>query len=144
MANALYDKGREGFLDGNIDWDTHTIQAILVRTSGAGAGPYYTLNLATHDNLDDIPNNSDCRPVSAVTISSKTVTGGVADGSDTTFPTVAAGDAIQLVVVFKDTGVESTSRLIAAFDTMTGLPITPNGDNVVVTWSSDANRIFKL
>ena len=144
MANALYDKGREAFLDGNADWDTHTIQAILVRTSGGGGGPYYSLDIANDDNLNDIPNNADCRPASAVTISAKTVTDGVADGSNTTFPTVAAGDAVQLVVIFRDTGVESTSRLIAAFDTMAGLPITPNGDNVVVTWSSDANRIFKL
>src|SRR5690348_14993943 len=30
MANSLYDKGREGFLDGSIDWDTDTIKAALV------------------------------------------------------------------------------------------------------------------
>jgi len=144
MANALYDKGREGFLDGSIDWDTDTIKAILIRTSGGGAGPYYTLDLANDNDLADIPSNGDCRPVSGVTISSKTVTAGVADGSDTTFPTVASGDPAQLVVVYADSGVEATSRLIAAFDTMTGLPITPNGGNIKVTWSSDSNRIFKL
>ena len=31
MANALYDPGREGFLDGSIDWDTATIKVAMVR-----------------------------------------------------------------------------------------------------------------
>lgn len=30
MPNALFEKGREGFLDGSIDWDTHTIKAALL------------------------------------------------------------------------------------------------------------------
>lgn len=30
MANALFDPGREGFLAGEIDWDTATIKAALV------------------------------------------------------------------------------------------------------------------
>jgi len=30
MVNALTEKGREGFLDGTIDWDTNTIKAALV------------------------------------------------------------------------------------------------------------------
>ena len=29
-TNALYEKGREGFLDGSIDWDTHDISVVLV------------------------------------------------------------------------------------------------------------------
>jgi hypothetical protein len=29
MANALYDPGREGFLDGSIDWDTDDIRVML-------------------------------------------------------------------------------------------------------------------
>ena len=49
MANALYDKGRQGFLEGSIDWDTDDIRIILVDLAD------YTVNLATHDNLDDIP-----------------------------------------------------------------------------------------
>jgi len=47
MASILYDKGREGFLDGSIDWDTDDVRAILV---DAGA---YTVS-AAHDFLDDI------------------------------------------------------------------------------------------
>ena len=79
MADALYDKGRNGFLTGLIDWDTDDIRALLVRTSGGGGGPYYTLDLAADDFLDDIPNNADCRPASAVALTSEAGVDGVAD-----------------------------------------------------------------
>jgi hypothetical protein len=144
MANGLYDKGREGFLDGSIDWDTDTIRALLVRTSGGGAGPYYTPDLANHDFVDDIPNNADCRPTTPEVLTTPTVTAGVADADNSVFATVAAGDAIQGIAIYKWTGVEGTSRLIAWIDTGTGLPVTPNGANITIAWDSGANRIFKL
>ena len=100
---------------------------------------------ATHDFIDDVPNNTDCRVGSSVTIASgKTVTDGVADGVDITFSSVAAGDAIQALVIFKDTGAEATSPLIAYIDTGTGLPVTPNGGDITIQWDGGANKIFKL
>ncbi|HXG46041.1 MAG TPA: hypothetical protein VNO52_00320 [Methylomirabilota bacterium] len=135
MANALYDKGREGFLDGSIDWDTHTIKAVLLD------GADYTPNLATHDNLDDVP--AAARVGTPQTLANKTVTNGVADADDITFPNVT-GDPCEYILLYKDTGVEATSRLIALFDTATGLPVTPNGGNITVSWDNGANKIFKL
>jgi len=35
MTNALFEKGREGFLDGSIDWDTGTFSAALLDLSTA-------------------------------------------------------------------------------------------------------------
>src|SRR3954447_26144874 len=135
MANALYDKGRQGFLDGSIDWDTDTIKCALIDAAD------YTVNLATHDNLDDV--SSGARVRTPQTLGSKTVTDGVADAADIAFPTVT-GDRREALIVYKDTGVESTSRLIAYIDTATGLPVTPNGGNINVAWDSGTNRIFKL
>lgn len=135
MANALYDKGREGFLDGSIDWDTDNIKAVLVDTAD------YTVNLSTHDNLDDIP--SGARVATSGNLASKTVTAGVADAADITFSAVT-GDPCEAIVLYKDTGVESTSRLIAYIDTATGMPVTPNGGDITVQWDNGANKIFKL
>lgn len=135
MANALYNKGREGFLDGNIDWDTNTIKAILVDTGA------YTVNLSTHDNLDDVP--AGARIATSAALSSKTVTDGVADAADVTF-TAVSGATVEAIILYKDTGVESTSRLISYHDTGTGLPVTPNGGDITVQWDSGANKIFKL
>lgn len=135
MANALYDKGREGFLDGSIDWDTDTIKCVLVDAAD------YTVNLSTHDFLDDVPVGA--RVGTPQTLGSKTVTAGVADAADVTFTSVT-GDPSEAIIIWKDTGVESTSRLIAYIDTATGLPVTPNGGNITITWDNGANKIFKL
>ncbi len=143
MANLLYDTGRNGFLTGLIDWDADDIRMLLVRTSGGGAGPYYTF-AAADDFLDDIPNNTDCRVGAAVALTSESGLAGVADAADGTFPTVAAGDAIQNIVLYKHTGTDSTSNLIARLDTGTGLPVTPNAADIDVVWDSGANKIFKL
>lgn len=136
MANALYDAGREGFLGGDIDWDADTIQAILVDTGA------YTVNLSTHDFLDDIP--AGARIGSAVTLGSKTKAAGVADAADISFTGLSSAPTIEAVVLYKSTGVESTSRLIAYIDTATGLPVAAGATQVDVAWDNGANRIFKL
>lgn len=135
MANALFDKGREGFLDGSIDWDTNTIKLIL--GDAADDDP----SVSTDDNLDDIA--SAARVATSGALSGKTVTNGVADADDVTLSTVS-GDPCEWVVFFKDTGTESTSRLIAKVDTATGLPITPNGGDIILQFDNGANKIFKL
>ena len=135
MANALYDKGRQGFLEGSIDWDTDTIKAVLIDAAD------YTVNLATHQYLSDIP--SAARVATSAALSGKTVTNGVADANDFTF-TAVSGDPSEALVIYKDTGTEGTSRLIAYIDTATGLPVTPNGGDINVAWDNGANKIFKL
>ena len=135
MSNALYDKGREGFAGGAIDWDTDNIKLVLIDTAD------YTVNLATHDNLDDIP--AAARVATSGNLASKTVAAGVADAADLTLSAVT-GDPSEALAIYKDTGTESTSRLIAYIDTATNLPITPNGGDINVVFDSGANKIFKL
>lgn len=38
MADSLFEKGREGFLDGTLDWDTNTFKDILMDTGTADVG----------------------------------------------------------------------------------------------------------
>lgn len=135
MANALYDKGREGFLDGSIDWDTDDIRCVLCRST-------YTFS-AAHDFLDDITTGNENGRSAA--LGTKTVTSGVADAADTTLTATAAA-ASNAIVIFKHTGVDATARLIAYIDTPSaGLPFTPSVSQVVnITWDNGANKIFKL
>ena len=137
MANVLYDKGREGFLDGSIDWDTDDIRVVLVD------GADYTFS-AAHDFLDDVP--SGARVAVSGSLTGNTVTSGVADASDVTFTSVT-GDPCEMLVIYKHTGTDSTSRLIAKIDTVQGggsLSVTPNGGDITVQWDNGSNRIFKL
>jgi hypothetical protein len=135
MSNALYDLGRQAFLDADIDWSADTIKLVLVDAAD------YTISLSTHDNLDDIP--SVARVATSAALSSKTSTNGVADAADVTLSSVT-GDPSELIILYKDTGTESTSKLICAIDTATGLPVTPGGGNITITWDNGANKIFKL
>ena len=135
MANALYDKARERFLLGQFNWATDTIKAVLVDTGA------YTVSLTNHEFLSDISGSA--RIATSGAFTGKATTGGAADANDVTFSSVA-GASIESIVLYMDTGVEATSPLIAYIDTATGLPITPNGGDIIVTWDNGTNRIFKL
>lgn len=135
MANTLFDKARQRFLEAQINWLTDTIKVLLVSTSA------YTVNASTHEFLSDISGSA--RIAGPVTLTGKSTAGGAADGADVTF-TAVTGGTIGSIVIYSDTGTEATSPLIAYLDTATGLPITPNGGDIIVTWDNGANRIFKV
>ncbi len=134
MANALYDTGRNAFLRGDLSWNSHTFKVVLLSSS-------YTVNLTSHQYLTNIPGGARIATSSALTTSLPGA--GVADASDITFTSVTGSQVTQFVV-YRDTGTEATSQLVAYFDTATNLPITPNGGDISITWSNDTNRIFKL
>lgn len=131
MASALYDKGREGFLAGDIDWDANNIKCVLVDTGT------YTVNLATHQFHSDLSGIV----ATSGNLTAKTVTDGTADAGDVTFSAVS-GATVEAIVVYQDSGVSATSRLIAYIDSGTGLPVTPNGGDITVQWN--ASGIFTL
>lgn len=135
MANALYTKYREKALQGQINWLADNIKVVLVDSAD------YTVNTATHEFLSDVP--SAARVATSANLTGKTATGGVADAADVTFPSVT-GDVSEALVIFKDTGTDTTSPLIAYIDTATGLAVTPNGGDITVIWPNDSGRIFAL
>lgn len=142
MANALYDAGREGFLDGTIDWDTAVIKCDLVDTAGL------TVSLATNKFRSAIPAAN--RIASSAALTAKTVTAGVADAADVTI-TAVSGASVEAIVIYQSSAVgggvdvaDTSQRLIAYIDTGTGLPFTPNGGDITIQWDNGANRIFKL
>jgi hypothetical protein len=141
-ANALYDLGREGFLAGEIDADTAVLKVDLVDTGA------YTIDLATHKFRSSIA--AGARIASSAALGSKTVAAGVFDAADITY-TSLSGTSIELIVIYQSSAVgggadvaDTAQRLIAAIDTATGLPFTPSGGDVSVTWDNTTNRIFKL
>lgn len=136
MASALYDKYRQKALEnGGIAILTDNIKAVLVDQG------LYTVNLATDEFLSDIA--AGARISTSGNLASKTSTAGVFDAADVTF-TAVTGASIEHIVLYKDTGVAATSSLIAYIDSATGLPVTPSGGDILVTWDNGANKIFKL
>jgi hypothetical protein len=135
MASRMYDKGRQKFLEGSIAWLTNDIKVVCVDAAD------YTIDTAAHEFLSDIPAGG--RVGTSGNLSNKTSTLGVADADDVTI-TGVTGDQFEYVILYKDTGVASTSPLICIFDTGTGLPFTPSGGDITIQFDSGANKIFKL
>jgi hypothetical protein len=143
MANALYDLGRNKFARGEIIWKSggDTIRMCLVKAA-------YTPNLATHEFFTDlganvIGNSGSGTRANCPALTLSDPAAGVCDASDVTM-TAVTGTACNYIAIFKDSGADATSPLIALIDTATGLPIAPNGGNINITWDNGSNKIFKL
>ena len=140
MANTLYDEARKLFLEGQIDWLGDTIKAMLIDRDA------YTPNFSAHKNMSDIPGTTPgtgARVTGGVVLTNKATTGGAADADDVTF-TAVSGPSVESVLLYRQGSDDSDSTLIAWLDTATGLPITPNGGDIIVTWDNGVNRIFRL
>ena len=135
MSNALFDPGREGILDRTIDMTGATIKAALMKG--------YTFS-AAHKFLSDLTGAGGTVVGTPVALASKTYTSGVLDAADVTFSAVPTDTSTAALILYNDTGTATTSRVVAFIDTATGLPVTPNGGDIVVTWDNGADRIFKL
>lgn len=133
--SSLYDKGRQRFLEGQINWLADNIKVCLIE-QGA-----YSYDLAVDEFLSDVPSGSIV--ATSANLSGKTSTGGSADADDYTFSAIT-GPIIGAAVVYKDTGSAATSPLICYIDAGTGLPVTPNTGDIVVRWDDGASKIFRL
>jgi hypothetical protein len=126
MANAIYPKYKEALITGssNISLTSGDVKAVLIDLAD------YTYS-ATHEFLTDIP--AGARVDTSGNLGSKTVANGVFDSANTSFA-AATGDESEAVVLYIDTGVAGTSRLVAYYDTgVSGLPVIPNGGDIDVT-----------
>lgn len=136
ITNALYPLYKEALLSGaaNVDLVGITVKLALIDTGT------YTYS-ATDQFLTSLTGIVGTATAIGAT---KTVTNGVFDGADVTFTSVS-GVTVEALVIYIDTGAPGTSRLVVYLDTgITGLPVTPNGGDISVTWDNGANRIFSL
>ena len=139
MANAVYDKARNGFLRGDISWKNggDTFRAYLVDIQG---GTGYTVDLANDEFLDDIPAGA---LISYIALAPADPVAGVADAPDVTFLAVS-GAVSEAIVIVKWVTNAADSPLVAYIDSATGLPVTPNSGDIQIAWDNGANKIFKL
>src|ERR1700754_4886598 len=138
MANAVYPKYKESVLkeaDANNGLDGTTTAAPFVALVDTGT---YTYSAAHqfYSSLSGIVGTDQ-------QITNPTKTNGLVDGDDVTFTAVSGASVEALVLYRKNAGANTTWRLVAYIDTgQTGLPVTPNGGNITITW--DAAGIFQL
>lgn len=136
MANALYTKAKEAFLEGLLDLTDDTLKVCLVKNT-------YTVNLDSHQYLSDIGVSNIAATSPA--ISGKTTTNGIFDAENITIEDYGTS-GFHYLVLFKDTSVASTSTLIAYIDTAEGLPVSSSASTISITinWSNAITKIFTL
>lgn len=135
MAGALFYKSKEKLLSGSIHMLTDTIKLVLVDHTD------HDPDVTTDEYLSAI--DAAGRVATSGQLQNPTVTNGVFDADDIVISSVS-GHAFDSIVVFKDTGDAATSPLIAKITDGSGLPGTPDGGNVTITFSSAASKIFAI
>ena len=132
MANVVYNKAKQLFMKGDLDLDSPVNVALVL--SG------YSPNIDTHENFDDITNEASGAGYTAggITLSSTTVILNTTNDSgdfdaaniEWTSSTITARGA----VMYRNTGTESTSPLIAYFDF--GSDQSSSSGTFTITWNA--------
>lgn len=134
MANGFFDLGMQNMCEGNFAWSSNDFRIMGIDHADD------TPNLTTDDALDDIA--SAARVFTSNALASKTNVNGILDAADVTVSAVT-GDQFESVILRKQTGVENTSFLWMYWDTVTGLPFTPTGTDLLFIWDNGANKIAR-
>ena len=138
MANAVYPLYKQELLKSTALYNlsgtegTNGVYCALVDTGT------YTYS-AAHDFYNDLSGvvGTDQE------ILTKTQVNGTFDGTDLTYTSVSGNSVEALVLYRKNSGANTTWALVLYEDTsVTGLPVTPNGGNITVTWN--ASGIFTI
>ena len=133
MADVIYNSFKRDIANGSIDLDTDTIKVMLVTST-------YVPDQDLHTKKSDVTNEVTGTGYTAggATLTSATVTAdntnnrGVFDAADVTWAssTITARGA----VLYKSTGVDTTSNLIAYIDFVTDK--TSTSGNFTIQWNA--------
>ena len=137
MANVIFPKYKEALLSGaaNIDLTASTVRVALIDTGTYGYNAADTFITA----LTGASVVGTAQPIAGT----KSVTGGKFTSTNLTVTfTGVTGATVEALIIYIDTGTAGTSRMVAFFDLVSGLTLTPNGGNVTVSFN--ASGIFDL
>jgi hypothetical protein len=110
------------------DFNTDNIDASLLDETDAAL-------TASDEDYDDVDTAT---VVSTADVAVSSIGSGAVTLSGAVTFTAVTGDAADWLTVWKNSGTPSTSPLAISWDSAsTGLPVTPNGGNIVATWGSN-------
>jgi hypothetical protein len=139
MANAVYPLFKQSLLteaDANKSLNQTGSNAPYASLITTASGYVYSASHQYYTSLTNIVGTP--QP-----ITTPTVANGTFAGDNVTF-TAVSGTVVGAIVIYRqNAGANTTWRLVLYEDTsVTGLPVTPNGGNIVITWN--ASGIFTL
>lgn len=111
------------------DFNTDNIDASLLDQTDSGT---ITASIEDYDEVDA------ATVVATADVAVTSVSGGIVTLTGAVTFTAVTGDAADYLTVWKNSGTPSTSPLTITYDSATtGLPVTPNGGDIVATWGSN-------
>jgi hypothetical protein len=136
VANFIYGKAKQSLLNGEFNISSDSLKVLLVTDS-----------YVPSQNTDQFVSNISGSYIKQRTSSLTNVTNilGVIDADDVTVAEYS-GLAFKALVIYKDSGTDSTSRLLAYIDTATGIPFAGinSATNITINWSNGSNKIISL
>jgi hypothetical protein len=142
MANAIYPIFKTALMTAAAN--------VSLNVNTSVDGPYVSIidtNAVAfsnaHDFYDDVlaANVGTSQNITNPTVGS--VSQGTFHGTNVTFTAVTGAQSEALIIYRHNSGANTTWRLVCYLDTnVTGLPVTPNGGDIVVAWN--ASGIFTL
>jgi hypothetical protein len=132
LANAIYPLFKQELIKGTAGTNLNGSGTTGVYVALVDTGTYtYS---ASHQYYSSISSGVVGTPVE---IASKTFVNGLFDAADSTFTAVSGSSAEATVFYIKNAGANTTWPLVAYIDTgATGLPVTPNGGDITVTYNA--------
>lgn len=137
MANFIYQKTKQAFLNGGINLSSKELKVLLINSSE------YIPNQSLDEYVSDIP-------ASAITarsqaISSVDTNNGILSADNITILNYS-GSAFDAVIMYESDTSDSNSRLISYIDTSSGLPFLGlnSVESVTIFWSEDSTKILSI
>lgn len=136
MANFIYGKAKQGLLNGDFNVASDTLKVLLVDSS-------YSPNQNTDEFVSSISSSKIKARSSALTNVTNVL--GTLDADDINI-NAYNGQAFKSLIIYKDTGNDSTSRLLAYIDSSIGIPFSGVNatTNITISWSNESNKIIAL
>lgn len=134
MSNFMFPAIKAKMLAGQFNWLTDPVVAVLI------AAGKYTPSV-NHASLLDIPVSA--RVATSDVLTGKSIQVNVVDADDYLYTSVS-GLPVAAVVLAVNSGVPATSWLICYLDQVSGLPFSPGGGPIQLTWSNETGKIFAL
>lgn len=134
MASALYPLWKEGMMSAAPNTS--------MNQADATNGPYCVLideGIYTYSPSHQFFSSAASAavgPASGVQLPTPTVAAGTFDAADITF-TAVTGNSVEALIIYRhNSGANTTWYLVGIFesDYVTGLPVTPNGGDILIQW----------
>jgi len=130
MAFGMYETAFTKFFGGDVDFINNNISAFLIDTD------HYTPDRSNDETVSNIP---DASILSETALSGKFISGLQLHADALVFSSVTSSTLIgRAIVIFVDAELENDSHLLFIYDSSTApeFPITPDGTDVTVNWST--------